>query len=214
MNSRIRQIVGQIIALENELQKAVEEQQEHLRYLVDGKRIIFEQTIRKAHLKARMSIFHWFLTVRPQNYLTAPAIYGMIVPLALFDLCISFYQLTCFPIYGVARVRRADYIVLDHQHLAYLNIIEKVDCMYCSYAVGLLGYAQEITARTEQYFCPIKHARKVLGTHARYANFLAYGEADDFHAKLEEFRAALAKEARQASKSRTCGAKNASDSTE
>lgn len=214
MNSRIRQIVDQITALEDDLQKAVGEQQEHLRYLVDGKRITFEQTIREAHLKARMSIFHWFLTVRPQNYLTAPVIYGMIVPLALFDLCSSFYQLTCFPIYGVARVRRADYIVLDQQHLAYLNIIEKVDCMYCSYAVGLLGYAQEITARTEQYFCPIKHARKVFGTHARYANFLAYGEADDFHAKLEEFRAALAKEACQASKSRSCDAKNASDSTE
>ena len=194
MNSRIRQILDQITTLEDELQKAVEEQQDRLRYQIEGKRITFEHTIREAHLKARMGIFHWFLTVRPQNYLTAPIVYGMIVPLALFDLCISFYQLTCFPIYSVAKVRRANCIMLDHQHLAYLNIIEKVDCMYCSYAVGLLGYAQEITARTEQYFCPIKHARKMLNANARYEHFLDYGEADNFHDKLEEFRAVLAKE--------------------
>ncbi|MCR4298613.1 MAG: hypothetical protein NUV75_07670 [Gallionella sp.] len=194
MNSRIRQILDQITTLEDELQKAVEEQQERLRYQIEGKRITFEHTIREAHLKARMGIFHWFLTVRPQNYLTAPIIYGMIVPMVLFDLCISFYQLTCFPVYRVAKVRRANYIILDHQHLAYLNLIEKVDCIYCSYAVGLLGYAQEIAARTEQYFCPIKHARKMLNAHARYEHFLDYGEADNFHDKLEEFRAALAKE--------------------
>lgn len=194
MNSRIRQILDQITALEDELQKAVEEQQERLRYQIEGKRITFEHTIREAHLKARMGILHWFLTVRPQNYLTAPIIYGMIVPMVLFDLCISFYQLTCFPIYRVAKVRRANYIMLDHQHLAYLNLIEKVDCLYCSYAVGLLGYAQEIAARTEQYFCPIKHARKMLNAHTRYERFLDYGEADNFHDKLEEFRAALAKE--------------------
>ena len=87
--------------------------------------------------------------------------------------------------------------LFDHQHLAYLNIIEKFDCLYCSYAVGLLAYALEITARTEQYFCPIKHARKMLNAHARYDRFLGYGEADDFHTKLEEYRAALANEALQ-----------------
>lgn len=208
MNSRIHQILDQITTLEDDLQKAIEEQQEHLRYQIEGKRITFEQAIRETHLKARMGIFHWFLTVRPQNYLTAPIIYGMVVPLALFDLCISFYQLTCFPIYGVARVKRGNYIVYDHQHLAYLNVVEKVDCLYCSYAVGLLGYAQEITARTEQYFCPIKHARKMLNAHARYERFLDYGDANNFHAKLEEFRTELAKEMGQAGKSRSSGKQN------
>jgi hypothetical protein len=60
----------------------------------------------------------------------------------------------------------------------------------------LLAYASEIVARTEQYFCPIKHARKVLGTHARYMRFLEYGEAEDYHDRLEQFRQALAKDAR------------------
>lgn len=194
MNNRIQQILDQITALEDELHTAIEQHEGRLRYEIEGKRVMFEQAIKDAHLRLKVGVFRWFLTVRPQNFLTAPIIYGMIVPLVLFDLCISFYQLTCFPIYGIAKVRRANYIVMDHQHLAYLNIIEKVDCMYCSYAVGLLGYAQEITARTEQYFCPIKHARKVLGTHSRYKHFLDYGDAANLHEKVEEFRNALARE--------------------
>lgn len=192
MNSRIRQILDQISSLENELQTALDEQTSRLRYQIEDKRIIFEQTIRTAHRRVRLGIFRWFLTVRPQNFLTMPVIYSLIVPLALFDLCVTLYQRICFPVYGIARVRRADYIVIDHQQLAYLNIIEKAHCIYCSYAVGMLGYAREVTARTEQYFCPIKHARKILSAHSRYKDFLDYGDADNFHERLEEFRADLA----------------------
>ena len=57
-----------------------------------------------------------------------------------------------------------------------------------------MAYMTEILARTEQYFCPIKHAHKILGTHARYHRFLEYGEAEAYEAKLEEFRVALGKE--------------------
>lgn len=194
MNNRVRQIVEQIAALEDELDAAIEEHEQRLRYQIEGKRVVFEQAVRDAHRRVKLGIFRWFLTVRPQNYLTMPIIYGAAIPLALFDLCISLYQTLCFPVYRIAKVQRADYIVYDHQHLAYLNIIEKAHCLYCSYAVGLLAYASEIIARTEQYFCPIKHARKVRAAHARYERFLEYGEADDFHGKLEAFRAELAKE--------------------
>lgn len=194
MSNRIHQILDQITALESELHTAIEQQEGRLRYQIEGKRVMFEQAIEEAHLRLKVDVFRWFMTVRPQNFFTAPIIYSLIVPLVLFDLCVSLYQLTCFPIYGVARVRRANYIVLDHQHLAYLNAIEKVHCMYCSYAVGLLSYTIEITARTEQYFCPIKHARKILGAHSRYKHFLDYGDANNLHDKIEEFRSELAKE--------------------
>jgi len=192
MNDKIRQLLKQISTLEAELNTAIEEQESRIRYQIEGKRVVFEHALMEAHRKLKLNVFYWFLTVRPQNFLTAPIIYGMIVPLVLFDLCVSLYQWTCFPIYGITRVKRAHYILFDHQHLAYLNIIEKVNCMYCSYAVGMLGYASEITARTEQYFCPIKHARKMLSAHARYANFLEYGDASDLHARIEKFRNELA----------------------
>lgn len=194
MNNRIHEIISQISALEDELQKSIEEHEGRLRYKITDKRIVFERTIKTAHERVRLGVFRWFLTVRPQNFLTMPVIYGMAIPLVLFDLCVTLYQMTCFPIYGVAKVKHADYIVLDHRHLAYLNIIEKMHCMYCSYAVGMLDYAREITARTEQYFCPIKHAKKMRYSHPRYAQYLNYGDAYNFREKIEEFRSQLAEE--------------------
>jgi hypothetical protein len=115
----------------------------------------------------------------------------MIIPLLMLDLCVTLYQALCFPIYRIAKVRRASYIVLDRQHLEYLNVIEKFHCTYCGYASGLVAYVYEIVARTEEYFCPIKHARRILGTHSRYPRFLDYGEAADYEARLEEYRIAL-----------------------
>lgn len=194
MNDRIRQLLEQITALEDELRSALNEQQGCLRYRIEGRRVAFEHAIHDAHRKLKVGVFRWLITVRPQNYLTAPVIYGMAVPLAFADLCVTVYQSICFPVYGIARVRRRDYLIFDYQHLAYLNAFEKFHCLYCAYASGLLAYATEITARTEQYFCPIKHARQIIHPHARYANFLDYGEADDYHARLEELRAVLAKE--------------------
>jgi hypothetical protein len=58
----------------------------------------------------------------------------------------------------------------------------------------MVAYISEIIGRTEQYFCPIKHARKVLSNHARYSRFLDFGEAENYEAKLEEYRQALSPE--------------------
>ena len=65
---------------------------------------------------------------------------------------------------------------------------------YCAYANGLISYIREILARTEHYFCPIKHARKVVGMHSRYRKFIPFGEAENYHQQLETLRQSLAKE--------------------
>ncbi|MDH4285657.1 MAG: hypothetical protein OEV35_10105 [Gallionellaceae bacterium] len=194
MHEKIRLILNKISALEDELRREMRQQESRLRYRIEGKRIEFERSVREAHLQLKVGVFRWLLAIRLRNLLTIPIIYSMIFPLVFFDLCVTFYQLTCFTVYGIPKVRRSDYIAIDHQHLAYLNIIEKFHCIYCSYANGMIAYAREITARTEQYFCPIKHAQKVLGTHARYSRYLDYGEAEGFHDKLKEFRVELARE--------------------
>jgi len=191
MNDRITQILAQMAALEDDLRTAVTEQEGKMVVQIKGKRVEFEQSVRAAHRKLKKNFFRWLVTNRPQNLITGPIIYGMILPLLMLDLCVSFYQFTCFPIYGVTKVRRADYIVFDRQHLDYLNFIEKFHCTYCAYGSGLMGYMAEILARTEQYFCPIKHAHKILGTHSHYNRFLDYGDAADYEARLEEFRVAL-----------------------
>lgn len=195
MDERIRQLLNQITALEDELRSVLGEQQSSIFFQIKGKRVEFEQSIKQAHLKLKKNFFRWLITDRPQNLITGPIIYAMIIPLLLTDLFITVYQLTCFPIYGIKKVRRADYIVFDRQHLNYLNFIEKFHCTYCAYGSGMIAYISEIVARTEQYFCPIKHARKIVGTHTRYDNFLDFGAADNYEAKLEEYRIALNQEA-------------------
>ena len=191
MNDQIAGLLAKMAALERELQLAVHSQESKMFFQIKGKRVEFESNVLAAHRKLKKNFFRWLVTDRPQNLITGPVIYAMIVPLVMLDACVSFYQWVCFPIYRIAKVQRGDYIVFDRRHLAYLNSIEKFHCTYCEYGTGLMAYMGEILARTEQYFCPIKHAHKILGTHARYNRFLDYGEADAYEAKLEEFRVAL-----------------------
>ena len=193
MNEKINEILLQMAALEAELRTAVQAQESRMFFQIKGKRVEFEQSVSQAHRKLKTGVLRWLVRDRPQNLITGPLIYGMAVPLLMLDLCVSIYQWVCFPIYGITRVRRRDYLVFDRRHLGYLNAIEKFHCTYCEYGNGLMAYMTEILARTEQYFCPIKHAHKILGTHGRYNRFLDYGEADAYEAKLEEFRVALGK---------------------
>ncbi len=193
MNDSIRHLLNQITVLEEELQAALHEQEASVLFQIKGKRVEFERSIVEAHRRLKTGFLRWLVSYRPQNLITGPIIYSMIIPLLILDLFVSFYQATCFPIYRVAKVRRGDYLVFDRQQLEYLNFIEKFHCTYCAYGAGLIAYVGEIVARTEQYFCPIKHARKILGTQARYARFQEYGEAENYEARLEEFRITLGK---------------------
>jgi len=194
MNDRIQQILSQITALEDDLRSALNEQQSSIFFQIKGKRVEFEQSIKEAHSRLKTNFFRWLVTNRPQNLITGPIIYSMIIPLLITDFFVTFYQWSCFPIYGIKKVRRSDYIVYDRQQLNYLNFIEKFHCTYCAYGNGMIAYVTEVIARTEQYFCPIKHARKILGTHARYERFLGYGDAENYEEKLEEYRRALEQE--------------------
>jgi len=191
MNDRIQKLLKQMTALEDDLRVALHQQETSMLFEIKGKRVEFEHTIKQTHRRLKTRFFHWLVTDRPQNLITGPVIYCMIVPLAILDLFVSVYQAVCFPVYRVEKVHRGDYIVLDRQHLEYLNFVEKFHCTYCAYGSGLIAYVSEIVARTEEYFCPIKHARKILGTHFRYRRFLDYGEAAAYEAKLEAFRVAL-----------------------
>lgn len=120
--------------------------------------------------------------------MTAPIIWSVLLPFALVDLAVSIYQGICFPIYGIPKVQRRDYLLFDRHRLSYLNAIEKLNCKYCAYANGILGYVAEVAARTEQYWCPIKHALRVKSMHSRYKNFFDYGDAENYRKRIEEVR--------------------------
>lgn len=120
--------------------------------------------------------------------LTGPVIYGLAVPIAFADVCATIYQWICFPVYGITRVKRRDYIVLDRAKLKYLNLYHKFNCLYCEYANGVIAYVAEIFARTEWFWCPIKHAREIKSPHAHYDKFLEYGDGENFRGKLKGIR--------------------------
>ena len=167
--------------LEQELDRLLEEKRGQFKYQLQRGRVVFEQGIRHWQKQYKTGSWSYLVKAPILVILSSPFIYGMLFPLALLDLSISMYQHICFRIYRIPLVKRSDYLVIDRHHLAYLNLIERVNCVYCGYANGLMEYAREITARTEQFWCPIKHARRTLDEHYRVQKFLDYGDAKAFY---------------------------------
>ena len=194
MNPTIAALTEKIRILEKELDAELAKRRAELRIGLEHGRIAFEEELLRRHRELRRKILPYVLGANPLVILTSPVIYAGILPFLLLDLFVTVYQAVCFPIYGIAKVKRADYLVFDRHHLAYLNALEKLNCAYCSYANGLIAYVREIAARTEQYWCPIKHARRVVGAHAHYAMFDDYGEGEGYAERLVERRKALAKD--------------------
>jgi hypothetical protein len=193
MNPNVATLIEKIQELESELDAELAKRRAELRVGLEHGRVAFEEELLRRHRELRQKLLPYLFGASPLVMLTAPVIYAGIVPFLLLDLFVSVFQAVCFPIYGIAKVKRADYLVFDRHHLAYLNALEKLNCAYCSYANGLIAYTREIASRTEQYWCPIKHARRVIGTHARYATFDDYGDAEAFQERQENWRKAQAK---------------------
>lgn len=189
MNARIVSLTDKIQSLEAELEAELAKRRAELHVGLEKGRAHFEAELLRRHREMRTRLASYVAHARPLVVLTAPVIYALIVPLVLLDLCVSLYQAICFPAYGIEKVRRGDYMVFDRHHLAYLNALEKFNCAYCSYANGLIAYVREIAGRTEKHWCPIKHARRVVGAHPAYARFEDYGDAEGYR-KLEEEMAA------------------------
>ncbi len=184
----LQDLIAQIKNLEKELFEELQKKQDEFFYNIKGKKVRFEKAARRQHKSLMTHVPTYLLHARLRNILTVPFIWACLFPALLMDLTVSAFQAACFPIYGIPKVKRSDYIVIDRHSLAYLNIIEKVNCLYCSYFNGLTGYIQEIAARTEQYWCPIKHARRVANINSRYKKYLEYGDAEAYKNKFQEIR--------------------------
>jgi hypothetical protein len=191
MNPQIVALLDRIKALESELDAEMAKQRAKLHVGLERGRIIFEEEILRRHRELQVSLASYLAHARLLVVVTAPVIYALIVPLVLLDIFVSLYQAVCFPVYGIAKVQRRDYLIFDRHHLAYLNMLEKLNCAYCSYANGLIAYVREIASRTEEYWCPIKHARRTIGAHARYTGFEDYGDAEGFRRDLTAHRKSL-----------------------
>lgn len=194
MNERIQELLMEIRRLEDELSDEMQAQRTELLYWFEGRRVRFEQSLRATHAELRTNVLRWLRASQPRNLVSAPFIYAMIVPFALLDLSVTLYQGVCFRLYRVPRVLRERYVVVDRHQLGYLNALERLNCMYCGYANGVIAYAREVAARTEQYWCPIKHARHVLDPHRRYARFADFGDFEGYPERMNTLRVALRNE--------------------
>lgn len=156
--------------------------------ITDG-RISFKEEVLRRHRELKTTLWGYLKTSNPWVMLTAPIIYSLLILLALTDIFVSLYQYICFPAYGIARVERSRFFAFDRHHLAYLNLIEKINCAYCSYANGVIAYTMEIGARTEARWRPIKHARRLQKAHAFYLEFAEYGDAEEYKQKINSLDA-------------------------
>jgi hypothetical protein len=197
MNPKLDELLARMRALEEEFERELKQRRAELHADFEDRRVRFEREVLEQQRRFKQGLLPYLRNAELRNVLTAPVIYPVLLPLLVLDLTVTLYQWLCFPLYRIPRVRRRDYFVFDRSHLAYLNIIEKVNCGYCSYGNGLVAYVREVIARTEQFWCPIKHARRVLQAHPYYGNFADYGDGDAYRRDLVELRAALTRMANE-----------------
>lgn len=188
MKPEIRELLDRISILEEELELELAKKRKELRFSLENRKVHFEWEILEQHRKLKTSLPRYLQKARLLNILSAPFIYAVFFPLLLLDGFVTLYQFVCFPIYRIPKVNRRDYLVFDRHNLAYLNLIEKINCTYCSYGAGLISYIKEIVARTEQYWCPIKHARRTRQAHSRYSRFVDFGDGISFRRERENLR--------------------------
>ena len=64
-------------------------------FQIKGKRVEFERSVQQAHRRLKTGFFRWLTTNRPQNLLTGPLIYGMVIPLLMLGgayLCFEGFE--------------------------------------------------------------------------------------------------------------------------
>jgi len=195
MSTPIDDLLTRMRALEEELQAELAKRRDEIAFVIEDRRVRFAQEVLAHQRLHRVGLLRFLRQSRPVVLLTAPLIYAGFLPFALMDLFVSVYQGLCFPVYGIPRVRRADYLVFDRSDLPYLNAIERFNCFYCSYGNGVVAYLREVAARTEQYWCPVKHARRIVAAHERYPRFFEFGDAQAYREGLERLRRRFDEEA-------------------
>lgn len=191
MNAKIEDLLKRVHKMEEEIEEEFKLRRAALHADFESTRIRFEHEVLEQQRRFKAGLLSYVFKAKIRNVITAPAIYGLFIPMLFLDFAITVYQTVCFPVYGIPRVRRRDFLVFDRTHLGYLNLIEKINCAYCSYANGLASYFMEIAGRTEKYWCPIKNARRMLLKHSCYDGFVDFGDAESYSKDLERLRSEL-----------------------
>ena len=180
MKSTISRILQEIENKRKELAEEYERINKKYNFEYIKWKITFSKEQKIENKKKKRSFWQTTKSTTFREYLSIPFIYSMMIPAVILDLFLFMYQQTAMRLYRIPLVKRSDYITLERKHLDYLNWVEKLNCIYCSYVNWLFAYAVEIAWRTEKYWCPIKHAKKMTSSHNWEKYFADYGDADWF----------------------------------
>jgi len=191
MSSRVDALIDRIRLLEHELEVEFSKQRSGFRFGLEHGRARFEEEAIRRLEERRTRLLKYVFSSPWLVAVTAPIIYSLLIPFLLVDLWVSIYQAVCFRVYRIPQVRRGRFMNFDRTGLPYLNTLEKLNCAYCSYINGVVAYVCEVASRTEQYWCPIKHTRRVVGAHRRYDGFENFGDGEGYRLHLADLRAAL-----------------------
>ena len=190
MKSKINKLLEEISIKRQELWEEYEKLKEKYGFKIEWKKVIFNTEAKKKNKVLKKSIFETIFTAEVREILSIPFIYSMVVPTLILDIFLFIYQQTAFRLYRIPIVRRRDYILYDRRTLWYLNILQKFNCIYCSYVNWIFQYAVEVWWRTEKYWCPIKNARKKLWDHNWEQEFADFWDVESFKKafhSVEEF---------------------------
>lgn len=190
MKNKIQKLLQEIREKREELFEEYENLKKEYWYVIEKWKIRFSEEMRKRNKFYKTSLFESIFSARVREILSIPFIYMMIVPAIILDIFLFVYQQTALRLYKVPLVKRSEYIIFERKHLDYLNLIQKVNCLYCSYVNGLFSYAVEIAGRTEKYWCPIKSASRKKWWHDWEEYFAEYGDPEKFKevfTSLKEF---------------------------
>lgn len=188
MNETVNELIERIRKLEDSLEAEFIKSREKYKVHFRGKMAEFAEEVVARHKKFKVHLFKFIASGNLLYMAASPIIYSVVIPIVLVDVWVTLYQHICFRIYGIPLVKRSTFLVFDRHHLAYLNSVEKLNCLYCGYGNGVFSYAREVASRTEQFWCPIKHAIRVRDPHLRYLKFLEYGDAEGYRPGLEAMR--------------------------
>ena len=189
MDNRIQDLIKRIDALNEKLGKEYARLAEKYGFYLRQKKVVFLEKFRTRNRLLRIPAWKYVIPTSIRHVLSLPFIYMMIVPAVILDAFITLYHLVAFPLYGIPKVKRGEFIVYDRKFLDYLNVIQKVHCLYCSYVNGLFAYSAEIAARTERYWCPVKAAHRPAVYHGWYEDFADYGNPEQWKEKFNNRKA-------------------------
>ena len=191
MKNKIYKLLQEIKNKKIQIWKEYDKLKNKYWFKIDWKKIIWNKLTKKQLKKSKKSILDTLFSAQIRELLSIPFIWIMIIPAIILDIFIFIYQNTAIRLYKIPFTKRSNYIIFDRKQLAYLNIIQKINCIYCSYFNWLMQYAVEVAWKTERYWCPIKNARKKYWEHEWEKYFAEYWDVEwfkDSFCKLDDFK--------------------------